>query len=313
MNHERFAKAVLLLLGVTLMIQGCSTSAKRSKDLHVVSFNMLFEYDWTIQRHLDSGDTTRLWKYRCPVALETFDSYSFDVVGTQELMTFQIDSLTGEGTYSRIGRDSKGLLTPRRENEAIIYRTDRLDVIEEGQFWYSDTPDVPGSSWGIHNRFCTWGHFMDKHSGKDFYMFNSHFHVDGGGEHKWPDGRPFTHEDGDSVRCKSASLLIGKVNEIVPEGKPVFITGDLNCTDEQRPIAIIREGGFRDSRDCVREPLGPKFTFHGFNRDIKDGIRIDYVFVRGDVEVESHQVLTDQLETGRWSSDHLPVYVTVRL
>jgi len=312
MKHVRFAKAGLLFLIIILPLQGCLRKT-RSEDLHVVSFNMLFEYDWTAQRHLESGDSTRLWKFRYPVAVETFQKYSFDIVGTQELLTFQVDSLTNDGNYLRIGRDCMGLLNPDLENEAVFYRTERLEVLEEGQFWYSDTPDVPGTFWGLHNRFCTWGHFKDKRSGKDFYMFNSHFHVDGGGKNKWPDGRTFTHEDGDSIRAKSSTLLLEKVNEIVPDGKPVFITGDFNCTDEQRPISIIQEGGFKDSRDCVKEPLGPDFTFHNFKRDIKTGKRIDYVFVKGDVEVVSHQVLTDQLETGRWSSDHLPVYVTVRL
>ena len=295
-----------------IVAAGAGKEEDRDGDLlHVVSFNMLFEYDWTRQMHLVSGDSTRLWEHRAGVARETFDRYSFDVVGVQELMTFQLDSLTGDGVYSRIGVDLGGLTRPRKENEAVVYRNARIEVLDHGQFWYSDTPDEPGTHWGIHTRGCTWGHFQDRLTGKDFYVFNSHFHVNSPTS-KWPDGTPFTNADADSVRIKSALLLLERVGVTVPDGRPVFITGDLNCEDDSRPIAIIRAGGFTDSRDAAPVVEGPKGTFHDFSRG-EPPFRIDYVFVRGAADVRSHQVLTDQLETGRWASDHLPVYVTVRL
>ena len=285
-------------------------NSDNSNALNVVSFNMLFEYDWTRDLHLASGDSARLWERRAAVARETFDRYRFDIVGVQELMTFQLDSLTADGTYSRIGSDLGGKTRPRAENEAIVYRSDRISVLEDGQFWYSDTPDLPGSHWGIHTRACTWGHFKDLRSGKDFYLFNSHLHVDPI-DAKWPDGRDFTLADGDSVRCASARLLLSKVDEIVPKGKTVFVTGDLNCQDESRPIHIIKDGGFTDTAEMTMAE-GPRNTFHDFKLE-EPSLHLDYVFVKGKADIRRHRVLTDQLEYGRWASDHLPVYVTVVL
>ena len=43
----------------------------------------------------------------------------------------------------------------------IFYRADRVRLVEQGEFWLSDTPDQTGSeSWGVDlPRMATWGLF----------------------------------------------------------------------------------------------------------------------------------------------------------
>ena len=88
--------------------------------------------------------------------------------------------------------------------------------------------------WGIHNRCCCWAQFRDRKNGKTFYVFNSHFHVNAP-DQKWPNGLPFTNQQAEEIRLKSARLLLdvinGKVkiegNDVnVAYGEPVFITGE---------------------------------------------------------------------------------------
>jgi endonuclease/exonuclease/phosphatase family metal-dependent hydrolase len=55
---------------------------------------------------------------------------------------------------------------------------------------------------------------------------------------------------------------------------------------------------------------GPAGTMHAFTGEGRG--RIDWVLYRGDVEVESVEVITRN-EDGLYPSDHFPVLVTARL
>ena len=46
--------------------------------------------------------------------------------------------------YIGVGRDDG---KEKGEHSAIFYRTDKFDVIEKGDFWLSETPDVPSKGW----------------------------------------------------------------------------------------------------------------------------------------------------------------------
>jgi len=119
------------------------------------------------------------------------------------------------------------------------------------------------------------------------------------------------------------------------QGRPVFLTGDMNATPERRPVdaaalaADFRnagpkdpqaEGGpyavatanLRDSYDITRTPhSGPLKTFSGFKFvERPEGQPIDYIFVSAGVEVLSHRTLNDS-ENQLYPSDHFPVAADV--
>ena len=62
------------------------------------------------------------------------------------------------------------------EYAAILYNKERIEPLESGTFWLSDTPGVPGStSWSnTITRICTWARFSDLQTGKTFFLFNLH-------------------------------------------------------------------------------------------------------------------------------------------
>ena len=68
-----------------------------------------------------------------------------DVIGVQEAlygMLADLDTLLPE--YSRIGVGrTDGKMSG--EFSAILYKRDRLEVLENKTFWLSPTPEVPGS------------------------------------------------------------------------------------------------------------------------------------------------------------------------
>src|SRR5690606_11157963 len=122
------------------------------------------------------------WHRRRDLLAEVIRDAAPDVVGLQEALATQLDDLARLlPQYSRlgVGRDDGDAA---REHSAILYRTSRLEVAggaEQGTFWLSVTPEVPGSkSWGNSiPRICTWARFIDREAppgSPGFYIFNTH-------------------------------------------------------------------------------------------------------------------------------------------
>ena len=272
------------------IILNCNVAARKCK-LNVMSFNMLFE-------HVKPAQEERQWVNRLPNAVEFFSQYRPDVVGTQELQTFQVREFVAQSGYGWVGGSlSRGNREgDKSENEAIFYRKDKLEVLDEGNIWFSETPDKPGSfSWGMkYPRMCTWAKFRERSSGKVFYVLNSHFYVDA---------------DKEDARLEAARIVMDKVREALKDA-PVICTGDFNGLVENASIQyLLRDGVLKDARVMVKKPEGPEGSFHGFRRNFVPSRRIDHIFVSDNVKVKSYRIIDDQIKTYRYISDHLPVSV----
>ncbi|MBN1821767.1 MAG: endonuclease/exonuclease/phosphatase family protein, partial [Prolixibacteraceae bacterium] len=193
--------------------------------------------------------------------------------------------------YKRIGKgrddgDKKGEFSP------IFFKKNLFSLIENGQFWLSETPEKPGFGWeSKFNRICTWGKFLQKETNKEFFVLNTHFdHV------------------ADTARLNSAVLIRKFIDIKNTETLPVFLIGDFNLTPETKPISIIKEA-FNDSREITTvPPYGPIGTFNAFDHESSLEQRIDYIFVNNKVKILKYAVLSDSKEN-RYPSDHLPVFV----
>lgn len=94
--------------------------------------------------------------------------------------------------------------------------------------------------------------------------------------------------------------------EAIAGKEPVVLMGDFNTTDTREPYRILTSN-LRDARDVSEEaPYGPTGTIMGFGRGSRAGRRIDYVFVKNDVRVVQHAILSDSCD-GRTPSDHRPL------
>lgn len=237
------------------------------------------------------------WEPRKAGVKSMINFYDFDIFGTQEGFKFQLDDLVADGEYAYVGggrEDGKD----KGEHSAILYKTARLNLLDQGTFWLSETPETPGLGWDAKCcfRVCSWGKFQDKESGKEFYFFNSHY----------------DHE-GVVARRESSKLVLSRIREIAGENATVFFTGDLNALPTEEPITTIASDGlFRDSYKITKEaPFGTTNTFNGWNINNPDTHkRIDYIWVTKGVEVEKYGVLND-VHYGRTPSDHYPIMANV--
>lgn len=235
------------------------------------------------------------WQHRKEMVKGLVRFHDFDIFGTQEAFKHQLaDILELENyAYVGVGRDDG---KDAGEHSAIVYRKDRFDVLKNGDFWFAENPDVPGKGWDAVccNRICSWAKFKDKKTGKEFFVFNSHF------DHQ-----------GQEARKNSSLLLLKKIEEIAGKGV-VFCTGDFNATPDDEPIQILmNDGRLKDSfRVSACPPYGTEGTFNSFRLDFPMRDRIDYIWVSEGVKVNKYGVLND-VQYGHFPSDHFPVMVNV--
>ena len=240
-------------------------------------------------------DGANAWPHRKEAVKALIRYHEFDLFGTQEGLSDQIDDLAamdGFG-YVGVGRDDG-----KRAGEfaAIFYRKARFNVLNHGDFWLSETPDKPGKGWDARccNRIASWAKMRDRQSGKVFFVFSVHF----------------DHE-GVIARRESAHLMLKKMREL-SGNFPLLCLGDFNATPDSEPITIM-SAGLRDAYYAsATPPYGPVGTFNDFKLDAELKNRIDYIFINSRVKVQKYAALTDTFGA-RFPSDHLPVVARVTL
>ena len=259
-------------------------------DLAILTFNIRYGT-------ADDGDDA--WPLRKELVFGILRDQAADSVGVQEALIGQLQELDAEfPEYERVGvgrndGEESGEFSP------IFYASARLEVLDSGTFWFSDTPDVIGSiDWeATLPRICTWAHFEEKTTGRRYYHYN--LHIDHASE---------------LARVNSVALLMSRVAEREDAVAPVIVTGDFNTGEASLPIQFMLGAEpideaenplpLLDSFRVVNPDADPVGTFNGFT-GASDGDKIDYVFSSG-LEAIAAEIIRDN-DQGRYPSDHFPV------
>lgn len=261
-------KLNILLL---LVISVCFLNAQE-RSIKVSTFNV---------RNDNQGDANHGngWENRCPVIASIILFNDLDIIGTQECKSNQINDLKNSLSnydYNYIGR-GRGANPTDDEYSAIFYKADRFKLISSGNFWLSETPDIPSIGWDAAlNRICTWGQFEDKSTRFRFFAFNLHMdHI------------------GVTARKNSSLLVIDKIKEIA-KGKPTFLTGDFNVDQFSEGYKIITSSDLL-SDSYLLSPIvyDPNGTFNSFDISNTTNQRIDHVFVSKQFHPIRYGVLTE--------------------
>lgn len=283
----------ILLTSVLFLIIGLASAQEAA--LNVMTFNI---------RYPNPDDGFNYWPKRKELAASMIRFHEADIVGLQEAFRSQLDDLTGMlPGYEWFGlcrTDGSTAPDPDNEFSAILFRTDRLERLDGATFWLSPTPDeVASKGWDAAlPRIVTWAKFRERSTGRAFYHFNTHF------DHR-----------GEQARVESARLLVRKVAEIAGN-EPVVITGDFNTTETSEPYQLLTD---RSNKSALTDALtvsetphhGPMGTWtNSFQFPGVPGRRIDFVFIKNQVQVLKHANLSDSW-SGRLPSDHLPVLARI--
>ena len=283
----------MFVLAVAAAATGCGDAREErvplGPALAVMTFNI---------RYGTASDEADRWERRRDLVLDVLRDEAPDVVGLQEALRSQLDdidrTLLGYSIVG-VGRDDG---QAGGEHAAILVREERLEVLEQGTFWFSDEPDRPGSiGWGATlPRICTWALLSDRRSGRAFYMYNVHW-----------------DNESQESRVQSAALLMKQIRaRAAPD--PVIVTGDFNAGEENPAFLYLTVPGAEPPlidtfRALYPDTAGVIGTFHGFRGSVT-GEKIDAVLATPDwVPLQAGIVHTSR--DGRYPSDHFPV--TARL
>lgn len=247
-------------------------------------------------RYDNPNDIGNLWKDRAPVVSNLIRFHEFDVLGVQEALKNQLaDISTALPEYASYGKgrdDGKD----GGEHSAIFYKKDRFKLLKSGDFWLSETPNVPGKGWDATccNRICSWVYLQDLISKKQFYVFNVHF------DHQ-----------GVVARKESSQLVLRQIKQIAGE-QPVLLTGDFNGgRDSEWYQTLANAGSIVDVYSKVKFPYANNSSSNGFKIPRGETV-IDHIFMSKQFTANKWGILTDSY-FGKFPSDHFPVLARVTL
>ena len=222
-----------------------------------------------------------IWDTRCKVMCDQMNFEAPDAFGAQEVTHKQlIDMLAQLDGYGYTGRarddgDKEG------EYSCIFYKKDRLELLDEGTFWLSETPEQVSFGWdAVCRRVCSWGKFKVRGTDFTFYHFNLHMdHI------------------GVTARREGAKLVMSRIRSIAQDA-PTVLTGDFNVDQNDEIYTIFSHSGLlRDCYTNARLRFAENGTFIAFDPNAKTDSRIDHIFVTSQFFVEKYAVLTN----GYWT------------
>ena len=260
-----------------------ATAGGRPPALRVATFNI---------RNGIAFDGLDSWPLRRRTTAQAVADLDADLVGMQEVYGFQQRYLLRHAPgYAATGAgrtDGRG----RGERCAVLYRSARLALTSSTTRWFSDTPDLPGSTgWGNRlPRVVTLARFTDLASGRAFGFADCHL-----------EGAPA------AARHRGAAALATWLDP----GLPWIVAGDLNAEPDDEALRTLLAAGLRDVfAPAATAPVAAPPTTRP--RGGQRARRIDYLLVTREWQAGAAAVAAAGRHRRR-ASDHLPVVATVRL
>ena len=232
------------------------------------------------------------WEARAPSMDAAFKALGADIVAFQEMESFaggNSDDVNLARSYllERNPDYAAAAVGDWREfpsTQPIFYRTERYELIEQGWFFFSDTPDVIYSRTfdGSYPAFASWARFRPRDGGPVFAVMNVHYEYSSG-----------------SNRMLSAELTARRIGPFLERDEPVILTGDLNARLGSPTTETLEAAGLR-FLDV------PGSTYH-FDLGINLFGAIDHIAISPGMNAVSGPVTLQRKFAGDWPSDHYPV------
>ena len=263
-----------IILALFVAVLAFSVSAQ---EMNVATFNVRVSGPLKPgQARPKRGDYSKFngWDDRKDYLCDMIKFEAFDLFGVQEAKYPQISDMLErmpEYAYIGVGRDDG---EQKGEHCAIFYLKKKFKVLEQGNFWLSDTPDVPSRTWEAkYRRVCTWGLFQNKKTKELFYLIN-------------------THVNWGVASVKSANMLVEFVKTKCTKTDNVILMADFNATQDSDLYKIITSNGFEDTYESSKYRFAPTGTGNGFRINYFTERRIDHIFVKKGIESSRYGVLT---------------------
>lgn len=295
-------KKLLLVTGgfFGILAFAVACSAPPAKKLEVKSNNALRVGTYNVH-YIILGKETGAWsvgdweRRKGPLDV-AFKSLDVDVMGFQEMESFArgsgkdvnltLDWLLAQNPDFAAAAVGDPEIFP--STQPILYRQDRLRMIDQGWFFFSDTPDVIYTRTfnGSFPAFASIAQFQDLQTQAVFHVINVHF------EYK-----------SRSNRQLSAALVVARMKPLIDAGETVILLGDLNARAGAKTQDILAASGLNFL------PVAGS-TYH-FNRGVNAFGAIDHIGVTDGVTPQGAPFVLRRKFDGEWPTDHYPVVADI--
>ena len=242
--------------------------------LKVMTFN--------IRATTTEDDAFNNWGMRAGACREMVIDQLPSIVGIQELVATQWKYMTGTlADYGYVGVTDKDIFN------SFLYRPKELEVLSDGVFWLSDTPETSSTSWDGYVRYVHWAVMKVLSSGQEFLYMNTHLGLT-------------------TASRRSAMTLIQKrIRQLNTDNLPVVMMADFNTYAAD---AVFE--GIRESMVCTREvaPITDEVkTYNAWGNESKAYL-CDHIWISNSVKCSEYKTVTQWYDGHKYVSDHYPVY-----
>lgn len=272
-------KILFAILSIALILPTANSCKKNEQTLKVISYNI---------RVGSAPDGENHWDKRKTATPAMIEDQKPDIFGLQEALKMQLDYIEENcPDYDHVGvhRDDG---KEKGEVMAIFWNTKTQEMIKWGNFWLSETPEIPSKGWDAACfRTATWALLKDKRYKKFYYYVNTHLdHI------------------GQEARAKGLSLIVDRIDDINPEGYPMILTGDFNV-ELGDPCLQSLVGRMKSVRD-IAPVTDSLITYNGWGATDRSSA-IDYIYESGFKATPSFETITKTYKDVPFISDHYPV------
>lgn len=267
-------------------IENAGWGMTQDRLLKVMTFNVRFD---------NPQDGPNAWPLRKELVVKTILEESPDLLGTQECTISQLqylmENLKG---YAACVPPRQVDDDPRVQMPTIFFRKERLNPLECGEFWLSETPKIYRSkSWeAAFPRLFTYGKFLEPSTGRKLWFANTHLdHVSA------------------KARLMAAQMIWAW---LMRKRLPLVLVGDFN-EEAGGDVHGILTGSKGKLQDVWRKGGGAgkpePSTIHHFTGKGEGG-RIDWILASGHFEVLESRLV--ERKEG-FPSDHFPCVALLQL
>jgi len=298
---RRCARWAALLVGLLFLV-ACAQiyinsgdqklAATAPDDLRVATYNVHY-----ISLRREGGPwSAQGWEDRKAPLNDAFQFIDADVIGFQEMESFAGRSGSSQNlalewllqNNSEYRAAAAGDPSSFPSTQPIFYKTDRLTLLDQGWFFFSQTPEKIYSRTfnGSFPAFASWADFEDRKTGAKMRVLNMH-----------------TDYASRENRTKSAELVAQRVGQWRDAGANVIVLGDMNARINDTTVEILKATGLKFA------PVKGA-TYH-FNHGINLFGAIDHIGLLGDLRFASDPSVIRQRFLDKWPTDHYPVVVDI--
>ena len=255
------------------------------------------------------GNGDNSWEKRMSLNLAIINRYKPDIIGLQESEKTNLDTFRKHlGDYNIVVGNCYGNIPPDGYS-SILFRTKRYELLDTGEFWFSETSDIESSDWGVEYPMgATWVKLKCLETNQQLFHLNTHYE-DG----PW----------GEQSRVNSSRLIITQIAQLA-SNQPVVITGDFNCNPWSKPYQIFHENGFIDTyREAGNADSVNSSSLHDYRGEAYFALdygseifwRVDWILTRAGghkVQTISSTIVRDATPP-TYPSDHYPIVSEIQI